>query len=78
MDFVLARRRADPVAIECKWSADTFVPRPLLTFRRQYPQGKNFVVAADVERAFTRTYNDVEVRFVNLEALMSEIRGVVG
>lgn len=72
VDFVLVRRReGPPLAIECKWSAEAFAPRPLLAFRKQYPQGENFVVAHDVDRAFTQTYDGVEVRFVSLGELTS-------
>jgi hypothetical protein len=75
VDFVLARRSAAPLAIECKWSAQAFAPQSLLAFRRQYPQGKNLVVASDVSRTFTQTYNGVEVRFVSLGELIAEIVG---
>jgi len=75
VDFVLARRKEAPLAIECKWSAETFAPQPLLAFRRQHPQGKNLVVAYDADRAFTHTYNGVEVRFVSLGELIAEIVG---
>ena len=73
VDFVLTRARNLPVAIECKWSASGFSPRALLAFRRQYPDGANFVVANDVDRAFTSNYNGIQVKFVNLETLIAEI-----
>lgn len=73
VDFVLTRARDIPVAIECKWSAAGFSPRQLLAFRRQYPDGKNFVVAHDVEKPFTREYNGIVVKFVNLNLLITEI-----
>ena len=73
VDFVLTRARNLPVAIECKWSASRFSPRPFLAFRRQYPEGENFVVAHDVDRTFTDTYNGIQVKFVNLETLIAEI-----
>lgn len=73
VDFVLTRARNLPVAIECKWSASGFSPRALLAFRRQYPEGENFVVAHDVDRAFTSNYNGIQVKFVNLEMLIAEI-----
>ena len=73
VDFVLTHARALPVAIECKWSASGFSPRPLLAFRRQYPDGENFVVAHDVDRSFTNTYNGIQVKFVNLDTLIAEI-----
>ena len=73
VDFVLTRARNLPVAIECKWSASGFSPRALLAFRRQYPDGDNFVVANDVDRSFTSTYNGIEVKFVDLGTLIAEI-----
>ena len=73
VDFVLTRARNLPVAIACKWSASGFSPRALLAFRRQYPDGENFVVANDVDRAFTSNYNGIEVKFVNLGTLIAEV-----
>jgi len=73
VDFVLARARHIPVAIECKWVASGFSPRALLAFRRQYPDGENFVVAHDVARAFTTKYTGIQVKFVNLGTLIAEI-----
>ena len=73
VDFVLTRDRNLPVAIECKWSASGFSPRALLAFRRQYPDGENFVVAHDVDRAFRSNYNGIQVKFTNLDALIAEI-----
>lgn len=73
VDFILARRGADPIAIECKWSAANEIPTSLLTFRKQYPQGQNFVVAQDIDRPFSRTAGDLAVRFVNLSTLISDL-----
>ena len=73
VDFVLTRARNLPVAIECKWAASGFSPRALLAFRRQYPDGENFVVANDVDRAFTSNYNGIEVKFVDLGTLIAEV-----
>ena len=73
VDFVLTRAREIPVAIECKWTAAGFSPRQLLAFRRQYPDGKNFVVAHDVDNSFIREYNGIVVKFVNLDTLIAEI-----
>lgn len=75
VDFVLVRRREAPVAVECKWSAATFAAQPLLAFRRQYPERANLVVAYDVDRTFTQTYDGVEIRFVSLEDLIADIAG---
>ena len=73
VDFVLTRTRNAPTAIECKWSASGFSPRALLAFRRQYPDGVNYVVAQDADRTFTNDYNGIQVKFVNLETLIAEI-----
>ena len=73
VDFVLARRRQVPVAIECKWKADRFDPAGMLAFRRQYPKGENLVVAQDVDRAYSRRYGDLAVRFVGLRHLLDRL-----
>jgi predicted AAA+ superfamily ATPase len=71
VDFVLRRRGATPLAIECKWSADSFDPGNLQAFRRQYPKGANLVVAQDVERTFRRRHGNIEVEYVNLPQLIA-------
>jgi uncharacterized protein len=74
VDFVLPRRgRAAPVAVECKWTAGTFAESALRAFRRLYPAGQNFVVAADVERPYERAYDDLRVQFVSLEELIARL-----
>ena len=73
IDFVLAHRQDIPISIECKWTASGFSPRAVLAFRRQYPDGENFVVVHDINRPFTRDYNGIRVKFVNLDTLIAEI-----
>jgi hypothetical protein len=73
VDFVLVRRGKSPIAIECKWSSSGFDPSGLLAFRRVHNQGQNYVVATDVDRSFTHTYADCEVKFVNLKQLLDNI-----
>lgn len=73
IDFVLSDRRCDPVAIECKWSASDFDPSNVLSFRRQYPDGVNYVVASDVTTAYSRDYAGIRIRFVSLTDLLSEL-----
>ena len=72
--FVIQPRGLDPIAIECKWSANELDPRNMLAFRRQYPQGANWVVAPDVDRAFTRHLNGVEIRHSSLGSLVQALR----
>jgi predicted AAA+ superfamily ATPase len=74
IDFVVKPRGLDPIAIECKWSADELDPRNLLAFRRQYPKGANWVVAPDVDRAFTRRHNGIEIRYGSLGSLVQRLR----
>jgi predicted AAA+ superfamily ATPase len=68
VDFVLAARRKKPVALECKWSANNFDPKNLIAFRHQHPEGDNLVIAHDVDRAFSRSYGDLRVRFEGLRS----------
>jgi predicted AAA+ superfamily ATPase len=63
VDFILARQRKQPTAIECKWSADKFEPSNLEAFRRQHPEGENIVLAGDVKQSFARNYGALKVRF---------------
>jgi hypothetical protein len=71
VDFVLARRKHSPLAIECKWSADDFDPSSLKAFVSRYPKADTVVVAQDVERSFTRRFGTLQVEFISLEALIA-------
>jgi uncharacterized protein len=73
VDFVLASRRRKPVAIECKWSADNFHAGNLAAFRNQHPEGKNVVIAQDVDRAYTRRCGKLTVRFEGLRGFADSI-----
>lgn len=78
IDFILlANRKEEVVAIECKWSADQFDPRNLDLFRKRYPKGKSYVVAADVDRDFERDYKGSSVLFVSLNGLIERLRLVL-
>ncbi|RJR27605.1 MAG: ATP-binding protein [Candidatus Latescibacterota bacterium] len=74
VDFVLAGRGRDPVAIECKWSAAEFSGANLAAFRRQYPKGSNYVIARDVTRSFVRRVGDSKIRFIGLTSLGAAAR----
>jgi len=71
--FVIATHRKRPVAIECKWSANNFDPTNVVAFRHQHPEGDNIVLAHDVERAFTRNYGDLRVRFDGIRSFADSI-----
>jgi predicted AAA+ superfamily ATPase len=73
VDFVLVQRHSHPTAIECKWSADNFDPAGVLAFRRQYPDGENYVAAHDVDRGFVRAFQGIRVRFESLPSLTDRL-----
>jgi len=73
VDFVLRGKGRSPNAIECKWSAAQFDPRNLIAFRRQYPDGRNWIVAADVDQAYTRALKGIKIQFVDLRTLVGRL-----
>jgi hypothetical protein len=74
VDFVLPRRGGGgAVAIECKWAAASFEPNAIAAFRRIYPEGETFVVAADVEDPYKRSYDGFEAEFVSLDRLIDRL-----
>lgn len=73
IDFILSKRKADPIAVECKWSSGRFDPSNLKAFRRRYPDGKNYVVTTDIDKPFDRIYDGMKVVFTSLENLLSEL-----
>ena len=74
VDFIVARRGRPPFVIECKWSADGGEDLSgLAAFRRLYPQGTNAVVAANVDRPFSRRVRDSTVVYVGLNGLMEQL-----
>lgn len=75
VDFVLSKRGARPVAIECKWSAAEFDAVGLKAFRQRYPSGDSYVVAHDVERPYAKEYDNFKVQFVSLNQLIQNIGG---
>ena len=70
VDFILRKRPAEPMVIECKWSAGEFDPGNLRFFRKNYPLGENLVVAFDVDRPFTRDYKGLKVKMLGLRDLV--------
>ncbi|MGH7565173.1 MAG: ATP-binding protein [Gemmatimonadota bacterium] len=74
VDFVLPRRgRGQPIAVECKWTAESFDEGPLTAFRLLYPKGDNFVVARDVDVTYVRTYDGLRIQFVSLQDLIARL-----
>jgi len=75
VDFVLPARSGHPIAIECKWTSADFDPTNIKAFRRRYATGDTFVVASDVSRPFSRSYESVQVKFLSLDQLIRAIGG---
>ena len=62
MDFVLAHRRDEVTAIECKWDPGAFDSSALKLFRNFYPKGSNFLVTPSGDPAYTKHYGKLAVR----------------
>jgi uncharacterized protein len=71
IDFVFQPRGKAPITIECNWRATAFDGKNLQAFRKQHPEGANYVVAGDVETPFARKIGELDVHFVDLETLVS-------
>lgn len=73
IDFVLSRRGVGPIVVECKWSSTNFDAKNIKVFRRRYPDGKNYVVANDVDREYEKDFDGVKVSFVSPEMLVDAV-----
>lgn len=69
VDLIITGRPAGPLAIECKWSMGGFSSKNLHAFRRQYPEGENWLVASDIDLPQRRAVDDLYVDFINLPEL---------
>ena len=65
VDFVLARRRDQVDAIECKWKSSDFDPSVFKIFRSFYPKGKNYVVSPLVGEAYLKSFGKLTVKICN-------------
>lgn len=62
VDFVLASRRDEVDAVECKWDPGAFDSSALRLFRAFYPNGRNFLVTPSGDPAYTKRYGNLAVR----------------
>lgn len=62
IDFVLAQRRGEIDAIECKWHPDAFDGSALQVFRDSYPKGRNYLVTPSGDPAYARHYGRLQVQ----------------
>ena len=68
VDFVLARRGAPPVAIECKWQIDDEAGKNFQSMITLHPKTRCLVVAADMDKPRkNRTRNWVETGLADLD-----------
>ena len=61
VDFVLAHRRDEVDAIECKWDSSAFDGTALRVFRSYYPTGRNYLVTPSTLPPYTKRYGALEV-----------------
>ena len=61
VDFVLAPRRNEVDAIECKWTPAAFEPESLRIFRSIYPKGRNYLVTPSAEPGYTKRFGALSV-----------------
>jgi len=62
VDFVLALRRDEVDAIECKWDPGAFDSSSLKVFRSCYPKGRNYLLTPSGGPAYTKRYGQLNVR----------------
>jgi hypothetical protein len=62
VDFVLAPRRDEVDAVECKWDPGAFDSSALKLFRGFYPKGRNLLVTPSGDPGYTKRYGTLEVR----------------
>ena len=62
VDFVLALRRDEVDAIQCKWDPAAFDSAALQLFRSYYPKGRNFLVTPSGDAGYDKRYGKLKVR----------------
>ncbi|OIO39251.1 MAG: hypothetical protein AUJ72_01095 [Candidatus Omnitrophica bacterium CG1_02_46_14] len=62
VDFVLARRRDEIHAVECKWNPSDFDPSALKVFRSYYPKGENYLVTPSPGQAYFKRFGSLTVK----------------
>jgi predicted AAA+ superfamily ATPase len=77
VDFVVELgRRREPLAIECKSSAQKLDPAGLQAFRRKHPRGRNLVVTLKDTATHARRFGAVEVQVVPYLELPAVLAGL--
>jgi len=71
VDFVLAQRRDEVDAIECKWDPTAFNGAALQVFRSFYPKGRNYLVSPSGAPGYVKRFGPHEVRICTPSELQS-------
>jgi predicted AAA+ superfamily ATPase len=61
VDFVLAHRRDEVDAVECKWESGAFDSAALRVFRSYYPKGRNYLVTPAAPTPYSKSYGGLRV-----------------
>lgn len=70
IDFVFVPRGGDPIAIECKWSQESFDARNLKAFRSLHPEGRNLVVCQNVRKQTHARIGELRIDYVDLAGMI--------
>ncbi|MCM8777371.1 MAG: DUF4143 domain-containing protein [Candidatus Omnitrophica bacterium] len=74
IDFIFMKKK-EPIVIECKWSLNEFNPKNIISFRKIYPKGDNYIVLYKLDRNFKIEKENIKIEFLNLEELIKRITG---
>ncbi|MGQ0732277.1 MAG: ATP-binding protein [Acidobacteriota bacterium] len=69
VDYILAHRRDQVDAIECKWDPAAFDSAGLQRFRTFYPKGRNYLVTPSGEPSYVKQYGKLAVTVCTPAAL---------
>ncbi|MBN1114695.1 MAG: ATP-binding protein [Oligoflexia bacterium] len=78
IDFVLYRDAKKPAAIEVKWQAAAFNGKNLAVFRKNHPNGENYLITHDTTEPYEKTYNGMNVRVCGIDAVGGITAGIWG
>jgi len=73
VDFIIERRGDAPIAVESKWSSNSFDFTGLRLFLNKYPNAKAFVVSNDLTHARTKKIDGFPIIFTGLKELIKNI-----
>ena len=83
IDFVIRHKNNNSLsAIECKFmipvaslskSALSAIAKNIEVFRKHYPEGKNYIVASNIDIPFERQHENITLSFINTKQLMKEL-----